>query len=61
MLAVPYSQMPFQEMLPVDDPLFVDYVADHLAALPGVLAVSLGGSRATGSHSPSSDWDFALY
>jgi predicted nucleotidyltransferase len=46
---------------PVDDSLFVDHVADRLAALPGVLAVSLGGSRATGTHDPSSDWDFALY
>ena len=45
----------------MDDSLFVDYVADRLAALPGVLAVSLGGSRATGTHGPSSDWDFALY
>lgn len=45
----------------MDDPHFVDYVAGHLAALPGVLAVSLGGSRATGTHGPSSDWDFALY
>jgi hypothetical protein len=26
-----------------------------------VLAVSLGGSRATGTHGPASDWDFALY
>lgn len=46
---------------PVDDSLFVDHIADRLAALPGVLAVSLGGSRATGTHVPSSDWDFALY
>jgi predicted nucleotidyltransferase len=45
----------------VDDSLFVDHVADRLAALPGVLAVSLGGSRATGTHGPASDWDFALY
>lgn len=45
----------------VDDSSFVDHVADHLAALPGVLAVSLGGSRASGAHGPASDWDFALY
>lgn len=29
----------------MDDLGFVDHVADHLAALPGVLAVTLGGSR----------------
>ncbi|WP_426997821.1 RICIN domain-containing protein [Pseudarthrobacter sp. N5] len=45
----------------MDDSSFVDYVADELAALPGVVSVSLGGSRASGSHRPSSDWDFALY
>lgn len=45
----------------MDDPSFVDHIADQLAALPGVLAVSLGGSRASGTHGPGSDWDFALY
>ena len=40
---------------------FVDGVADRLAGLPGVLAVSLGGSRAQGTHRPDSDWDLALY
>lgn len=45
----------------MDESLFVNHVAGHLAALPGVLAVSLGGSRATGTHGPASDWDFALY
>ncbi|NKY58012.1 nucleotidyltransferase domain-containing protein [Nocardia flavorosea] len=40
---------------------FVAHVADRLAALPGVVAVSLGGSRAQGTHGPDSDWDFALY
>jgi predicted nucleotidyltransferase len=33
----------------------------ELAALPGVLAVALGGSRARGEHRPDSDWDFAIY
>lgn len=46
-------------MLTDDD--FVAHVADRLAALPGVVAVSLGGSRAQGTHRPDSDWDFALY
>ncbi len=43
------------------DELFLDHVADRLAALPGVRAVTLGGSRAQGTHTPESDWDFALY
>src|SRR5205807_8184463 len=28
---------------------------------PGVLAVTLGGSRALGEHGPDSDWDLGLY
>lgn len=32
-----------------------------LAALPGVLAVTLGGSRARGEHRFDSDWDFGVY
>ncbi len=40
---------------------FADRVAERLATLPGVRAVALGGSRATGVHSPDSDWDFAIY
>src|SRR6185437_12609180 len=32
-----------------------------LAGLPGVVAVSLGGSRAAGTNRPDSDWDFAVY
>jgi hypothetical protein len=45
--------------VPEDD--FVDAVADRLAALPHVRAVSLGGSRADGTQRPDSDWDFAVY
>lgn len=45
----------------MDDSLFVDYVAARLADLSGVSAVSLGGSRASSTHTLSSDWDFALY
>lgn len=40
---------------------FETHVADRLAALPGVRAVSLGGSRAQGTHRADSDWDFAIY
>jgi predicted nucleotidyltransferase len=45
----------------LDDSSFRDAVAQALSRLPGVEAVMLGGSRATGRHSPESDWDFALY
>jgi hypothetical protein len=45
----------------VGDEEFADYIADNLAGLPGVLAVSLGGSRASGANRPDSDWDFAVY
>jgi hypothetical protein len=43
------------------DDAFGDYVASCLADLPGVEAVTLGGSRAAGTQRPDSDWDFALY
>jgi hypothetical protein len=46
-------------MRPDDE--FRDYVADRLAGLPGVRAVTLGGSRAAGTSRPDSDWDFAVY
>jgi predicted nucleotidyltransferase len=45
----------------VDDDAFPAYVADRLAGLPGVRAVTLGGSRAEGTHRPDSDWDFSVY
>lgn len=37
------------------------HVAERLAAIPNVVAVVLGGSRAAGTHRPESDWDFGLY
>ncbi|GAA1429819.1 hypothetical protein GCM10009601_45980 [Streptomyces thermospinosisporus] len=43
------------------DDVFLDTTADRLAALPGVLAVTLGGSRAQGTERPDSDWDLAIY
>jgi hypothetical protein len=43
------------------DGAFSRYVVDHLASLPGVRAVALGGSRALGTNRPDSDWDFAVY
>ncbi|CAL9414576.1 nucleotidyltransferase domain-containing protein [Streptomyces sp. enrichment culture] len=43
------------------DEAFLDTTADRLAALPAVRAVTLGGSRARGTHQPDSDWDLAVY
>jgi predicted nucleotidyltransferase len=40
---------------------FLASTADRLAALPGVRAVALGGSRAQGTDRPGSDWDLAVY
>jgi len=39
----------------------VEHLAEQLAAIPGVVAVALGGSRARGTERPDSDWDFGLY
>ncbi|MEV8455317.1 nucleotidyltransferase domain-containing protein [Streptomyces sp. NPDC052095] len=36
-------------------------MASGLAAVPGVRAVALGGSRARGAHRPDSDWDLGVY
>ncbi|MFI7014870.1 nucleotidyltransferase family protein [Streptomyces sp. NPDC050164] len=51
--------MPVPTTLP--DRTFLDTTADRLAALPGVRAVTLGGSRAQGTERPDSDWDLAVY
>ena len=39
----------------------LDEIAVRLAAVGGVVGVCLGGSRARGTHSPTSDWDLGLY
>jgi hypothetical protein len=39
----------------------MEEIAERLAAIPGVVAVTLGGSRATGTATEDSDWDFGLY
>jgi len=39
----------------------VEHVAGRLAEIPGVVAVTLGGSRATNTAVEGSDWDFGLY
>jgi hypothetical protein len=36
-------------------------IADRLAGIPNVVAVVLGGSRATGTEQADSDWDFGIY
>jgi predicted nucleotidyltransferase len=43
------------------DSRFVAALVPRLAAIPGVVAVALGGSRASGTEQPDSDWDFGLY
>jgi predicted nucleotidyltransferase len=42
-------------------PAAVARLAAQLGDLPGVVAVVLGGSRATGVHRPESDWDLGIY
>ena len=44
-----------------DETDFADMIAGRIAGVPGVAAVTLGGSRAAGTHRPDSDWDLALY
>ncbi len=39
----------------------METIAQQLQAIPGVVAVTLGGSRARGAERPDSDWDFGLY
>ncbi|QLD11008.1 nucleotidyltransferase domain-containing protein [Microbacterium oleivorans] len=36
-------------------------IARDLAATPGVVAATLGGSRARGTHAPDSDVDLGVY
>lgn len=39
----------------------MEHLAAQLAGIPGVVAVTLGGSRATDTAVEGSDWDFGLY
>ncbi|RDV45042.1 nucleotidyltransferase domain-containing protein [Leifsonia sp. ku-ls] len=43
----------------MDEP--VARLVSQLADLPGVRAIALGGSRATGDERPDSDWDLGVY
>ena len=45
----------------MEDAEFTRWFGAELAGLPGVLAVTLGGSRASGTSRPGSDRDFAIY
>jgi predicted nucleotidyltransferase len=42
-------------------PAAVAGLGEELAGLPGVVAVVLGGSRASGTAGPDSDWDLGVY
>jgi uncharacterized protein DUF6444 len=44
-----------------NDTYAVEQLATELAAIPGVVAVTLGGSRASNTAVQGSDWDFGLY
>lgn len=39
----------------------LDRMVADLAVVEGVVAITLGGSRATGEHRPDSDWDIGIY
>ena len=42
-------------------PTTVAEIVDELSSTPGVVAVTLGGSRALGTNASSSDWDLGVY
>ncbi|MBD3885966.1 nucleotidyltransferase domain-containing protein [Leptolyngbya sp. PL-A3] len=42
-------------------PQFIHHVVDRLQAIEGIVAIALGGSRARGTHTPTSDVDLGLY
>lgn len=48
-------------MTEISDDVFLDRLAGRLGELSGVHAVTLGGSRAQGTHTAASDWDTAVY
>jgi hypothetical protein len=39
----------------------VRHLAERLREIPGIVAVTLGGSRSAGTEADGSDWDFGLY
>ena len=48
-------------MQSVQLPTSLEELVERLTHVPGVVAISLGGSRARGEARPDSDWDFGLY
>ena len=48
-------------MRPVLDDRFLHDLARRLTTVPGIVGVTLGGSRARGTHTPESDTDLGLY
>jgi predicted nucleotidyltransferase len=42
-------------------PQFIYQVVDRLQSIEGIAAIALGGSRASGNHTPKSDVDLGLY
>jgi hypothetical protein len=45
----------------VDLPAPIEELVDLLAAMPGTVAVVIGGSRAAGTSDAASDWDLGVY
>jgi predicted nucleotidyltransferase len=45
----------------LEDPVNINTLVAQVARVPGVRAVTLGGSRARGVARPDSDWDIGLY
>jgi predicted nucleotidyltransferase len=44
-----------------ESPQFIDHIVSSLKLIEGITAISLGGSRARGNHTPKSDVDLGIY
>ncbi|MDZ8227019.1 MULTISPECIES: nucleotidyltransferase domain-containing protein [unclassified Nostoc] len=44
-----------------ESPQFINYIVSNLQSIEGIIAVSLGGSRARGNHTLKSDVDLGIY
>jgi predicted nucleotidyltransferase len=45
----------------MDAEQIITHIVDNLRTVPGVVAIVLGGSRAVGTHKPTSDIDIGIY